>query len=207
MEAASEVVGAVLTGGESRRMGRDKARLELAGRTLGARAVETLRAAIRDVVVVSRRRGDHTDLGAPEIADRRPGNGPLGGLDAALDYAAGRPVFVLACDLPRVGPELVVHLLGRARAAFAAEPPHAAVLPTLGGRPQPLCAAYHPDCRPEIERRLAAGELRMLDLVDALGAVRVALKSELSFFRPDLLDNVNDPGAVARLDLEPASRR
>lgn len=205
MKAASEVVGAVLAGGESRRMGTDKARLELAGESLGARAVRALAAEMEEVVVVSRSSGDHADLGAVEIADRTPGNGPLGGIDAALAHARGRPVFVLACDLPRVGPDLIAHLLELALPAIASGEVAAAV-PALDERLQPLCAVYGPACRAEIERRLADRELRVLDLIEAIGALRVDLGRDLPFFRRDLLDNVNDPRAAGRVAAELAAK-
>lgn len=198
----SEVLGAVLAGGESRRMGVDKARLELAGRSFGARAVAALRAELERVVVVSRRLGDHADLGAPEIADRLAGNGPLGGLHAALEHAAGRPVFALACDLPAVGPELVAHLLERALPTVTGGGPPRAVVPALGGRLQPLCGVYSPACAEEIERRLAAGARRVLELIDAVDALRVELGPELPFYRDDLLDNVNEPELARRLGVE-----
>ncbi len=200
MRAASEVVGAVLAGGASRRMGADKARLELAGSSLGERAVETLRTQMEEVVVVSRELGDHADLGAPEIADLVPGKGPLGGLNAALDHARGRPVFLLACDLPVVGPELVAYLLESALPVLGDV---GAVVPTLGGRTQPLCGVYAAVCQPELEQRLTAGELRVLELVEAVGPMRVELHRELAFYRDDLLDNVNDPEAAGRLGVQP----
>lgn len=207
MTAASEVIGAVLTGGESRRMGSDKARLELDGESLGARAARVLGSQIEEVVVVSRALGDHADLGVKEIADRIPGRGPLGGVHAALEYAAGRPVFALACDLPRVGPEVVAHLLELALPALTGAAGPLAVVPALDGRPQPLCAVYAAAGLPEIEKRLAEGDLRMLDLAAALGALRVDLGKELPFYRPDLFANLNDPGAAARLGVGSVTSR
>ncbi len=198
MNVSSAVLGAVLAGGASRRMGADKARIVLAGRRLGARAVEVLRAELDRVVVVSRRPGDHADLGAPEIADRLRDCGPLGGIHAALDHAGGDPVFVLACDLPAVGPALVTYLLGRALPRLTAESSPACVVPTMGDRTQPLCGVYNAACRPLIEEWLAAGERRVLELVDSIAVERVELRPELSFFRADLLDNVNDPETVER---------
>ncbi len=183
-------------------MGADKARLELAGRSLGGRAIAALGARLERVVVVSRRLGDHPDLGAPEIADRLPGHGPLGGLHAALEHAAGRPVFALACDLPAVGPELISYLLELALPTVTTGDAARAVVPALGGRLQPLCGVYSPGCKPEIERRLAGGERRVLGLIEAIDAVRVELGPDLPFYRADLLDNVNDPELARRLGIE-----
>lgn len=204
MNLSSGAVGAVLAGGRSRRMGADKARLELEGRSFGARAAAALGSELERVVVVSGRLGDHPDLGVPEIADRLPGNGPLGGLHAALDHAGGLPVFALACDLPAVGPELVAHLLELALPVMDPAGPPRAVVPALGGRLQPLCGVYSPACKRQIELRLAAGARRVLDLIEAIDAVRVELGPELAFYRDDLLENVNDPELARRLGVEPA---
>lgn len=205
MKAASEVVGAVLAGGTSRRMGADKARMRLDGLSLGERAVRTLGSEIERVVVVSRILGDHADLGVPEIADRLSDNGPLGGLHAALDHAGGLPVFVLACDLPVVGPELVAHLLDLALPALGGDGSERAVVPALGRRLQPLCGVYAGSCKPEIERRLARGERRVFELAEAVGMIEIELDRGLPFYRSDLLDNVNDPKTAGRLGVEVTS--
>lgn len=186
-------------------MGADKARLQLAGRSLGARAVDALRSELERVVVVSRRIGDHGDLGVPEIADRLTDSGPLGGLHAALDHAQGSPVFVLACDLPVVGAELVCYLLGLAETTIGRDDRARAWVPALGGRLQPLCGVYTHACKPVIERQLAAGGRRVLDLVEAVEATRVELGTDLPFYRDDLLDNVNDPEMAGRLGVELAA--
>lgn len=203
MRSADEWLGAVLVGGSSRRMGADKAALELEGRSLGERAVAVLRSRLERVVVVSRRLGDHAGLGVPEIADRLPGAGPLAGMQAALDHAHGAPVFILACDLPNVGPRLVAHLVERALAPLAEAGRAGAVVPAIGGRVQPLCGVYGAGCGREIARRLETGALRVLDLLDAIETERVDLGPELAFYRDDLLDNVNDPRAAARVGAVP----
>lgn len=201
MAATAQILGAVLTGGESRRMGVDKASLELDGERLGARAVRILRAELSDVVVVSRQIGEHSDLGAEEIADRRPGNGPLAGLDTALAHAGGRAVFVLACDLPKVSRELVSHLLEAATSHAASGDAAWAVVPSHAGRLQPLCGVYSPRCLPETENRLDRGELRMLDLLSAIETDEIELLADLPFYRAGLLENVNDRATAERLAL------
>ncbi len=195
MAGEAAVLGAVLVGGESRRMGADKASLRLDEESLGSRAVRALRVVAQEVVVVSRASGDHADLGAREIVDTNPGQGPLGGLEAALHEAGDRPVFLLACDLPAVSPELIEYLIGR---SAPLQGDSWAVVPRSSGREQPLAAVYGPGCLAEVGRRVAAGDLRMLDLLEALATERVELGSHLPFFRPDLLDNINDTVALER---------
>jgi molybdopterin-guanine dinucleotide biosynthesis protein A len=94
------ILGAVLAGGQSTRFGSDKALAELDGRTLLARAVETLQAQCDTVVVVGRE-----DAPAPTLPDRpRPGMGPLGGIAAALHHAAEAGCeAVLTCSVDSIG--------------------------------------------------------------------------------------------------------
>jgi len=143
----SDVVfrGVVLAGGASRRMGRDKALIEIDGRPMAAIAADALTAAgARTVSVIG---GDATALarhGLHTVTDRYPGEGPLGALLTA--FAAGTPhsedelVMVLTCDLPQVDASVVVPVLH----ALAAHPEAAAAAPRLGGRWQLLSAAYRP---------------------------------------------------------------
>jgi len=106
------VVGVVLAGGQSRRMGRDKALLRLDdGRTLLERTVRVLRTMGLDDVLLSvsspeRALALRTTVPAvaalPIVADDTPGRGPLGGLAAALRARPGHAVLLVACDLPHL---------------------------------------------------------------------------------------------------------
>lgn len=89
-------VGLVLAGGRSSRMGRDKASLVYGGRSLLEHAIATLREAGAGQVLVS---GDRPG----GIADRMPGLGPVGGIDAALEVLADGLVLVTPVDMPRLG--------------------------------------------------------------------------------------------------------
>jgi molybdopterin-guanine dinucleotide biosynthesis protein A len=104
--------GFVLAGGESRRMGRDKALIEFAGEPLVARALKILREAGLD----SRIAGGRAELEhfAPVIADAETGRGPLGGVCAAL-AACEEPLAVfVSVDLPLLPASLVTLMVRRA---------------------------------------------------------------------------------------------
>jgi len=106
------VVGVVLAGGRSRRMGRDKALLRLDdGHTLLERTVHVLRMAGLDDVLLSissperalaLRETVPAAAALPVVADDVPGRGPLGGLAAALRARPGSAVLLVACDLPHL---------------------------------------------------------------------------------------------------------
>lgn len=133
----------VLTGGGSRRMGRDKATLDVGGASLLDRTLGGIPAEISVVVA-----------GPPLAMDRHGvrfveedplGGGPVAGLEAALTLVTAPVVVVLATDLPLVGalPGALVDALG---GDDRSHPPTDAVLATdASGRPQQLCAAYRTD--------------------------------------------------------------
>lgn len=197
---SEEVLGVVLAGGGSRRMGFDKTRLELEGRSVVERAAEVLRRSCAEVVasVQPGAPADHLRLAAVE--DLRPHAGPLAGLEAALAFAEplGRSVFLLACDLPHVSPALVEHLLEGAEA----NPRRAAVVPAIGGRAQPLCGLYRQSVRERARDHLDAGRRAMHELLGALDVEVLEIHAALPFYRSDLLHNLNRPADLGALSAE-----
>jgi molybdopterin-guanine dinucleotide biosynthesis protein A len=119
----SDTVGFVLAGGQSSRMGRNKALLPFAGRPLIAHAVSILGEAGLPAWIASAaqsaRSGPaaHTALAAfaPVVDDSEPGLGPLAGICAALVSSSARFAIFLPVDLPLLPPSLIVYLLHHAR--------------------------------------------------------------------------------------------
>ncbi len=131
--------GAVLTGGRSSRMGRDKAFVEVDGVAMGARMVATLRAAgCEPVVFVGGDQDGLAALGADVVSDSAPGEGPLAGVVTALEASAGVAglVVVVSCDLPFLQVDDVTRLIRRAETTTAD------VVLARADRTQPLCAVW-----------------------------------------------------------------
>jgi molybdopterin-guanine dinucleotide biosynthesis protein A len=195
----------VVAGGESRRLGRDKALLPLPdGRVLLERTIDTLRAAGLEHIAVSvttAERGaallaaiNHgANIGA--IVDAAPGMGPLGGLHAALTAFPDCHLLLVACDLP--------HLETAAVRAVLDEPRDADILvPRTANRDQPLHALYAPACREVVARLIAEGRLAMRDLL-AVRDLRVRVLGDTWLERHAIsaagFDNVNTPDDLARV--------
>jgi len=105
----------ILAGGESRRMGRDKAFLEFCGRSLLAHQLETVAALHPAEILVSGRADtDYAHLGYPVVLDSQPGCGPIAGVERALAVARSELVLVLAVDLPRITSAFLRRLLALA---------------------------------------------------------------------------------------------
>jgi molybdenum cofactor guanylyltransferase len=180
--------GIVLAGGRSTRMGRDKASIDLRGRTLLARAVDTIRRAGGTPIVVSPPRPDLDRLGVRLLDD--DGEGPLQALRMGLAAAAG-PAFALACDLPLLPAEVVKHLVE----GLGDSP---AVVPRVLGKLQVLAAAYGPAALAAFDAALASGETSVHGAVALLAPRVVELEALRDFGDERMFLNVNTPDDLRR---------
>ena len=183
--ASERFTGAVLTGGRSTRMGRDKALIAVDGVPLAVRAATALRDAGATAVVAI---GGDLDalaaLGLDARTDLDPGEGPLGAILTAFAAAPTDLVVVLACDLPLVDAATV-------RCLLQTIGDHAAAVPVTD-RAHPLCAVYRASrCGAPLGQAFAAGERAVHRALEALDAVPVELPD------PEVLRNVNRPGDLS----------
>lgn len=155
----ANVSAALLLGGGSQRMGRDKAHLEWNGAALATRIARQLEELFEDVLLV----GGTPPGDAPgrPVAD---GEGPqcaLRGVVSALEAAHSERVLIVATDLPLLGPELLL--------ALVAWPEADVVLPCREGRIEPLCAIWsRATALPPARAALAAGRLALHELIGEL---------------------------------------
>ena len=189
----SHVEGAVLVGGGSTRMGRDKALLAYDGVPLALRVARALAACVERVRFVARSDA-LPQLGLPCIVDRHAERAPLVGIAAALSACDASAVLVAACDLPDVDPRVLLALLALAPAEGGAD-----IVAPLGPRgPEPLLAIYRPRLLPELERRIARGELALQALLREANTLFVP-EADLRALDPELasLRNLNRPEDLA----------
>ncbi len=186
-----KATGVVLAGGESRRMGRDKLQLMVGGKPLLTRVCLALASRCDEILVV----GGCAPAESRHVPDLRPGRqGPLAGIEAGLLAARHRAFFVAAGDMPFLTGDLVGYLLGLLSGDVQA------VVPDLGGRVHPLCAAYGREVRSAVSAALDRGTRSVRELLEALPSVRYVRQEELwRFGNPDLLlTNVNSPEDLDR---------
>ena len=173
--ARTQVTGLCLCGGESRRMGRDKALVELGGRRLIDYPLEALAAVAGRTLLATGERPRYAELGLPTVLDTGPGAGPLRGLLAGLEAAETPWVVALACDMPAVSAEVLTDLL-----AWAASEALDACLAQVGRGSQPLFAVYHRRCALAIRAALSRGERRLVsfhgEMIEADGGERRPLR-------------------------------
>lgn len=180
---AGQISGAILAGGQSRRMGRDKAALLLAGEPLLLRTVRRLRTVTPDVVIIGPLERAALAPGVPIVPDRWPQQGPLGGIATALQALESEAVLVVGCDMPFLNVALLRYLLSL---AFAYD----AVVVRADGQAHPLHAVYQKRCLPILEAQLLAGKLQVQRFLARL-AVRFVEGEELDRFDPQRLSTFN----------------
>ncbi len=167
-------------------MGRDKALLELEGRPLVAWGLDSLRPVCASVAIAG---------GTPElarygtvIADVAPGSGPLSGIVAGLEQSGCEWNLFLAVDVPFVPALVWERLLGR-----AAESDAVVVMARVGGKRQPLCAAYARRAAGALRAELEARRLKVVEAVAAAGEV-----DYVDFEEPGWFQNFNTPEEFVR---------
>jgi len=196
--------GVVLTGGRSRRLGQDKARLRLwgpGGPTLLEATVAHLAAVCDEVLVVSASLEDGPPpAGTRLVADRFPGGGALGGIYTGLAEAAHPFALAVACDMPFLQPALLRYMAGRPRdydvliprrrASDASEPGADALQLYL----EPLHAIYGRPCREPMRVLLERGERQIIRFFPAV-RVRYLAPDEIAPWDPAGLAfrNINTP--------------
>lgn len=207
-----DVASILLAGGDSRRLGQDKALLLFRGRPLVRWMAERLQGAgldaLRPVIVTAppERAGRLAALGLRVVADAYPGRGPLAGVHAGLAAAGEGYHFVIACDQPLFEPGAIRHLFEQAGtttggAALDAFVPHAR------GRLQVLHAVYHHRAAAQAAWLLESGETKMMALLSRIPWRPVPEEELRPFGDPGrMFFNLNAPGdleALRRLEHEP----
>jgi molybdopterin-guanine dinucleotide biosynthesis protein A len=172
--------GFVLVGGHSSRMGRDKAFLRWHSRFMVELMADQVASCVGNVALIGDRER-YGGFGIDCFPDLHPGLGPLGGIEAALESKRGELNLIVACDMPDLESASLLKLLQRAEMNDA----QCVAARDENGLIHPLCAVYRSSCLPVIRGALEAGRLKLLDVLEQLGAVTLAIGQRIS--------NVNTP--------------
>jgi len=183
----AQVSAFILAGGRSSRMGRDKAFLQLGGRTLLDRALEVARAVAAEVRIAGQK--EKFAAYAPVVEDVYPGRGPLAGIHAALRSSTTELNLVLGVDTPYVDPAFLRYLIGQAEASGAV-----VTVPRIGAKYEPLCAVYRRQFAQLAEQSLQAGRNKIDPLFEKT-SLRIVDEAELRMlaFDREMFDNLNTP--------------
>ena len=179
-----EATGVILAGGRSRRFGSPKALAPWNDKCLVETVLEILNPLFPSILTLVKNPEDYAFLQSPRVKvmpDLFEEVHPLGGIYSALDRAGSEWIFVCACDMPFVRPELI-RALWRARSGCQA------VVPVWEGNRQPLCAFYSQSAKKEIGRAIESKDFAVRSALDSLSvhfleedSVRVADPEGRSF--------------------------
>jgi molybdenum cofactor guanylyltransferase len=195
--------GFVQAGGGSTRFGADKAMVRLGGKSMLQRTGELLEKVCGDVTIVAAE-GKYSGAPWPRIADRWPGQGPLGGILTALHHLCATDsgnqnrdeegdscpfALILSCDMPFLTAEFLRFLAERALASEAA-----IIVPQASNRLEPLCACW---CSAATEAIQAAFDAGGRKVTEAMKHVSMEVLDESAWKRFDtdgrLFWNMNTP--------------
>jgi len=196
-QRATSLTLAIIAGGQSRRMGRDKAFVELGGKALIEHVIT--RSAVlgqADTILITNKPAQYAHLGLPMHRDILPNKGSLGGIYTALVNAKSPNVLMLACDMPFVNSRLLRYMIEQMDDDIDI------VVPTVDGYPQGLHAIYKKTCIEPIARQLAADRLKIIRFYDQM-RVRYLDETDYAAFDPlgRSFANLNTPEELAEAEL------
>lgn len=188
---------AIQAGGESSRMGENKALRPFLGQPLIQRVLLNLSPIFQEVLLTANQPEIYAFLGVRTVPDLQPGNGALGGLLTALHYASNPVVAVVACDMPFASRKLLQYQM----ALLMSEGMDVAIPSTESGLEPLHCVFRRETCLPAIQKALQNGERRMISWFSDV-KVRVLTLEEVTSIEPSGLSfiNVNTPEEFARAE-------
>jgi molybdenum cofactor guanylyltransferase len=194
---------AVLAGGQSSRMGTDKALMPLTpgGKPMLQLVLDHLKSVSGDLLVIAPRRHGYDQFSARVVPDLREGGGALVGIHSALIHAVHNHCFVVACDMPFLSPGLL-QLMATERRDYDV------LVPLLPGTSrqradglvfQTLHAIYGKQCVPAIESEIAEGRRQVVGFFNRVNMRTIEI-DEVARVDPNLQSffNVNTPEALSQ---------
>jgi molybdopterin-guanine dinucleotide biosynthesis protein A len=186
----TEVTGAVLTGGMSKRLGRDKVLLPYGDKPLVAHVHDLLKELFPRVILVGHIRAELDAFGFECVEDIVPEKGVLGGIHTALSVSDTPFVFVAGADMPFLSRSLISEIADHRSKADA-------VIPRGPRGMEPLCALYSSSCLTTIEQSLERSTLKVMAALEGLTIVSPEIETGQD--KADPFANINYPEDLKKL--------
>lgn len=179
--------GIILAGGESVRMGKDKAFILFSGKPLIETVMVKLSALFKDLIIITNKPRLYRKYGIKIQKDILPGRGPLGGIYTGLLSSKTLHNFIVACDMPFLNQDLIRYMVEEINGFDV-------VIAKAHGRFQPVHAVYSKHCIGPIENELSKNNLKITNFFQYV-KVRTITEKEAARFDPDGLSfkNINTP--------------
>jgi molybdopterin-guanine dinucleotide biosynthesis protein A len=185
--ASGNLTVAIQAGGKSTRMGRDKSFVPFQGRPMIETVIDHVAGLGDELIIITNNPAPYAYLGLPTFGDIHPDCGPLGGIHSALVNAAHEYVLMVACDMPWLNRDLLQYLIHLRTTADV-------IVPRWDKFPEPLHAVHSKVCLEPVEKRIEAGDLKIIRFYSDV-TVRFVDRDEIIRFDPDgrSFTNINRP--------------
>lgn len=186
----------ILCGGESRRIGANKAFLLVCGRPIIERQMAILRSLFDRILLATRTPQEYVHLGVEIVKDEGTRSGSLVGIWSGLRASRGPAAFFVACDMPFLNPTLIKYMVDLS-------PKYDVVIPQTEKGLEPTHAIYSKSCLPHIESQVTAGQFKIINFFSHV-RVRVLSVKEVRRLDPSGLGlvNINTPEDYKRYSIE-----
>lgn len=187
-----DITALLLAGGNSSRMGTNKAMLPMFEGANVQNIASELKKVAGQVILITNTPDDYSFLGLPMVQDQYRGMGPLAGLHAGLAASKTETVIISACDMPFVKADVMKEMISSLG-------DHEALVPEINGQLHPLFAIYRKSCLPLLTSCLVERELKMVHLLNQLD-VKIMRETDFQLYHkysklfPYLFYNMNNPG-------------
>jgi molybdenum cofactor guanylyltransferase len=178
------ITGIILSGGQSTRMGTDKALIQFNGKTLIENAIEICMP-VCQTNIISSNNPEHENFGYKIIPDEIKNCGPLGGIYSCLKKSDTDWNFVISVDSAFVPSDFIEFLISEIDETDAVVPVH------KSGK-EPLIALYRKNCLPVIQEKLKLKDYKMHHLIDLVNSKLVNVDSWVKKY-PEIFRNFNRP--------------
>ena len=179
------MTGVILAGGKSKRMGTNKAFLEINGQRMIDQIVDIFKNTFEEVILVTNSPIEYLHLDLRIVTDLVPNKGALGGIFTGLFYASFHHIFVTACDMPFLNKGFIDYMVSKAGNFDA-------VVPLSSDGLEPLHAIYSKRCIRHIETQLESDDLKITNFYPKVRVKEISHHEILSFDpKSSLFFNIN----------------
>ena len=184
METKFSVSGFVFAGGKSRRMGTDKALLEIDQQPILLRMIKLIEP-FCESVAISGQNDDYSVFNVKMVPDEFSGIGPISGIYSCLKHSSNDWNLIISVDVPFVNREFIRLLISKANDSDCVIPKHDSGI-------EPLIALYHKSALKVVDEMIQSGEYKLMNLIGKLNSSYLDC-TELLLEYPKLFHNLNSP--------------
>ena len=189
----SKITGIILSGGKSRRMGREKGLCKFKGKELVQYSIDVLSPFCETIILVAndeQYKKFRYEVYADEIKDI----GPIGGIYTGLKHSRTESNFILSCDMPMISHQLIEYILLNRKDKQI-------VVPDFGGFIEPLCAFYRANIFAQLKNTIDEQNYKLADFIKTTNFEELKIDKQLGFFHPLLFANINSERELEELGL------